>query len=221
MGFNLIYDKSYPPNTTDYAPVVRAVQAADADIVYVAAYPPDSVGIVRAANEIGLSPKMFGGTFIGLLSTPIRMQLGPLANGIVNSEAFPDAPSFKFPGLEAVMKKYQAQAPGLGIDPLGYGYVPLSYAGGQVLADAVTATHSLDHDRIATYIRTHSFKTVGGDVTFGKDGEWAKSRMVFTQFQHVDGNDLDQFRDPKKVVVVWPPEFETGDMIYPYSAARK
>src|SRR5208282_118637 len=75
MGFQLIYDKSYPPNTTDYAPVVRAVQAANADIVYVAAYPPDSVGIIRAANEIGLTPKMFGGTFIGLLSTPIKMQL--------------------------------------------------------------------------------------------------------------------------------------------------
>jgi branched-chain amino acid transport system substrate-binding protein len=221
MGFKLIYDKSYPPNTTDYAPVVRAVQAANADIVYVAAYPPDSVGIIRAANEIGLTPKMFGGTFIGLLSTPIKMQLGPLANGIVNSEAFPDAPSFKFPGLEAVMTRYQAQAAGLGIDPLGYGYVPLSYAGGEVLAQAVTATQSLDHAKIAAYIRTHSFHTVGGDITFGKDGEWVKSRMVFTQFLHVDGNDVGQFRDPKKVLVVWPPEFKTGDMVYPYAAARK
>ena len=34
---------------------MRAVQAANADIVYVGAYPPDNVGIVRAANEIGLN----------------------------------------------------------------------------------------------------------------------------------------------------------------------
>ena len=50
---------------------MRAVQAANADIVFVAAYPPDTVGIVRAVHEIGLSPKMFGGTMIGLLITPI------------------------------------------------------------------------------------------------------------------------------------------------------
>ena len=54
---------------------MRAVQAANPDIVFVAAYPPDTVGIVRAAAEIGLTPKMFGGTMIGLLITPIKMQL--------------------------------------------------------------------------------------------------------------------------------------------------
>ena len=51
LGFEVVYDKSYPPTTTDFAPVVRAVQAANADVVFVAAYPPDTVGIVRAAHE--------------------------------------------------------------------------------------------------------------------------------------------------------------------------
>src|SRR5262249_58047071 len=79
-GFNVVYDRSCPPATTDFLPVVRAVQAANPDIVYVAAYPPDTVGIIRAANEIGLAPKMFGGGMIGMLVTPIKMQIGPLAN---------------------------------------------------------------------------------------------------------------------------------------------
>src|SRR3984957_10397838 len=77
-GFDLVLDQKYPPTTTDYTPIMRAVQALNPDIVYVAAYPPDSVGIVRAANEIGITPKMFGGAFIGLLVTPIKAQLGPL-----------------------------------------------------------------------------------------------------------------------------------------------
>ena len=29
-GFKIIYDKTYPPNTTDFSPVVRAIQAANA-----------------------------------------------------------------------------------------------------------------------------------------------------------------------------------------------
>ena len=93
-GFKIIYDQSYPPTTTDFAPVMRAVQAANPDIVFVAAYPPDTVGIVRAAAEIGLTPKMFGDTMIGLLITPIKMQLGSLLDGIVIMESFVPAPSF-------------------------------------------------------------------------------------------------------------------------------
>src|SRR5579871_4664424 len=132
MGFDLIMDKSYPPPTQDFAPIVRAIQAANPDIVYAAAYPPDSVGIVRAAKEIGLSPKMFGGAFIGLLVTPIKMQLGPLLNGIINNELFVPAPSFMFPGTKEVLARYQALAKDQGIDPLGWGFAPLGYSAGQV-----------------------------------------------------------------------------------------
>jgi branched-chain amino acid transport system substrate-binding protein len=64
-GFNLVYDQNYPPSATDFAPVVRAVQATNPDIVYIGAYPPDNVGIIRAANEIGLKPKIMGGAMIG------------------------------------------------------------------------------------------------------------------------------------------------------------
>ena len=50
-GFDLVLDQKYPPTTTDYTPIMRAVQALNPDIVFVAAYPPDSVGIVRAAKR--------------------------------------------------------------------------------------------------------------------------------------------------------------------------
>src|SRR5262249_55492533 len=116
-GFNVIYDKSYPPSTMDFAPVMRAVQAANADIVYVAAYPPDNVGIVRAAAEIGLSPKMFGGAMIGMLVTPIKVQLGPLANGLVVGENFVPEVRSSFPGSAELLDRYQIKAKGQGIDP--------------------------------------------------------------------------------------------------------
>src|SRR6201988_2845029 len=51
--FEIVYDQSYPPSTTDFAPVMRAVQASNPDIVFVAAYPPDTAGIVRAAAASG------------------------------------------------------------------------------------------------------------------------------------------------------------------------
>jgi branched-chain amino acid transport system substrate-binding protein len=220
-GFTVVYDRSYPPPTTDFLPVMRAVQAANADIVYVAAYPPDTVGIVRAANEINLVPKMFGGAMIGMLVTPIKVQLGPLANGLVIGESFVRAPPFEFPGVADLFKRYQAKAAGQGVDPLGHGFVPFGYAAGQVLAKAVEETKSTDNDKLAAYIHGNTFKTVVGDVAFGKDGEWAKSRQLFTQFQNVTPNDLEQFRAGSKQVILWPSEYKTGNMIYPYGEARK
>jgi len=221
LGFEVMYDKTYPPNTTDFMPIVRAVQAANADIVWIGAYPPDTVGIVRAASEINLTPKMFGGAMIGLLVTPIKVQLGPLANGMVIAESFVRAPTFNFPGVADLFKRYETKATGQGTDPLGHAYAPFGYGAGQVLAKAVEETKSLDHDKLAAYIHAHSFQTVAGEVTFGQDGEWSKPRQVFTQFQNVAPNDLDQFRNASKQPILWPAEYKTGSMIYPYAEAKK
>src|SRR3981081_3778013 len=60
-GFDIVYDKSYPPGTSDMVPIVRAIAATNPDLVFACAYPPDTVGLVRAANELGLSTKMYGG----------------------------------------------------------------------------------------------------------------------------------------------------------------
>ncbi len=216
----IVYDQRYPPATMDFAPVMRAVQATNPDLVFVAAYPPDTVGIVRAAHEINLNAKMFGGAMIGLLSANIKVQLGPLLNGIVNHEDFVPSPTFNFPGVKELLAKYQERAAGQGVDPLGYGFSPFAYAAGQVIATAVENSKSLDHEKIAAYIRSNTFKTVVGDVAFGKDGEWAKARMVFTQFRNVTGNDINQFRDTTRDAILWPLEYKTGELIYPYSEAK-
>jgi branched-chain amino acid transport system substrate-binding protein len=221
-GLDIVYDKSYPPNTTDYAPVVRAVQATNPDIVYNASYPPDTIGILRAANEIGLKPKMFGGNMIGLLATTFRTQLGPLLNGIISTaDVYVPAPSFNFPGVQELLAKYQSRAPALNIDPLGYNYAPFGYAAMQVLAQGVEGTKSLDPDKIATFLHTHTLDTVVGPIAYGPDGEWTKARVIVSQFQNVTGHDAAQFKDLSKQVIVWPAEYKSGNLIYPYADAQK
>ena len=220
-GFTIVYDQRYPPTMTDLAPVVRAIKATDPDIVFAAAYAPDTVALIRAVNEVGLSPKMIGGTLVGTLITPLKIQLGPLMNGwLNNAEVYVPVPSLTFPGVQDVLKKYHERAKGQGIDPFGYNYAPSAYAAGQVLAVAVEGTKSLDHAKLADFIHTHSFSTVAGNIAFGPDGEWVKPRSILTQFQDITANDIRQINDPKNWVVVWPPEHKTGDMIYPYSAAK-
>ena len=105
-------------------------------------------------------------------------------------------------------------------DPLGYYIGPWGYAQMEVLAQAIVGTKSLNDDKLADYIRANTFKTVVGDVKFGKDGEWAQSRVLQVQFQNVKGNDVAQFRDISTQVVLTPSEYASGKVIYPYEKAK-
>jgi branched-chain amino acid transport system substrate-binding protein len=215
-GLKIVYDKNYPPTTTDFAPIVRAVQATNPDLFVVCSYPLDSVGLVKAMNEIGFKPKMWGGAMVGLQATVFKTQLGPLLNGIVNYETWIPAQTMQFPGSMELLKKYQARAAAEGTDPLGY-YMPVwAYAYLQVLGDAITATKSLDDGKLADYIRKTTFKTVVGDVTFGDKGEWSQERMLLIQFQNIKANSIDEFRDLSTEVVLYPPQYKSGNLIYPY-----
>jgi branched-chain amino acid transport system substrate-binding protein len=220
-GMEIVYDRAYPPNTVDFSPIVRAIQAAKPDIVYMSSYPSDTVGILRSIGEIGLDAKMIGGLMTGLLATPFKLQLGPLLDGIVNNQLFIPGPAFDFPGTKSFLAKYQAKAPAEGLDPLGFAFAPFAYATGQVLAEAVEGANTLDQEKLAQYMHTHGFHTIVGDIAFNEDGEWVKPRQVFTQFQNIKANDIDQFRDGSHEPILWPPEMKSGTIIYPFTAARK
>src|SRR5438128_929522 len=47
-GFKVVYDKTYPPATTDFSPIVRAIQSTNPDIVAICSYKLESVGMDMA-----------------------------------------------------------------------------------------------------------------------------------------------------------------------------
>lgn len=215
-GLEIVYDKSYPPSTADFTPIVRAIQATNPDIVFCGSYPPDSAGMVRAVNEIGLKAKMFGGGMVGLQFAVFMSKLGPMLNNIVNYDFWVPEPTLKFEGVEAFLVKYQEAAKGKGVDPLGYYLPPYAYSYLQVLGGAVEAVGSLDQGKIAAYIRDNEHSTVVGKIKFGKNGEWAQPRTLMVQYQGIEGNELEQFTKPGTRVVLYPKQWKSGDLIYPY-----
>ena len=60
-----------------------------------------------------------------------------------------------------------------------------------------------------------------GQVSFGPDGEWAKSRILMVQFQGITDNSLEQFARAGTRVVLYPPDWRSGTLRAPYAAARK
>ena len=219
-GLKLVYERTYPPATTDFASIVRAIAAANPDLVIVCSYPPDSVGMVRAVNELGFKPKAIGGAMVGLQSTAIKTQLGPLLNGFINYEFWLPVQKMQFPGVADLISRYQARAASEGVDPLGYYMPPWAYAQLQVLQQAVEATKALDDAELADYIRAHAFTTVVGEIKFGSKGEWAQSRVLQVQYQNIKGHEIAQFKDMSTQVVVAPSEYASGEVIYPYERAK-
>jgi branched-chain amino acid transport system substrate-binding protein len=219
-GLKIVYDRSYPPSTADFSPIVRSIQATKPDVVFVASYPPDTVGMIRAARETGLKARLFGGGMVGLQATAIKTQLGDLLNGIVDYDFWLPVRGFATPEAMAFLKEYQARAAAAGVDALGYYLPPFAYADMQVLADAVEGTKSLNDDKLADYLRSHTFQTVAGPITFGPGGEWTKARVLEVQFQGVQGHDLAQFKDPKTEVILSPEEYKSGTVRTPYQDAQ-
>jgi branched-chain amino acid transport system substrate-binding protein len=217
FGFTVVYDKSYPPSTVDFTPIVRAIRATNPDVVLLASYPPDSVGMVRAANEIGLKTQLFGGAMVGMQYASLITQLSDKLNRLVNYHFYVPSPKMSFPGIEDFLKNYQAQAKDAGVDPLGFYQPPFAYAAMQVLEQAITATKTLDDDRLAEYIHKTAFNTIVGEIRFNELGEWATARPIVVQFQGVEGVGLEQFMTGHRQVIVHPPQYKDGELQYPFA----
>ena len=220
-GLKTVYDKTYPPNTVDYSPIVRAIQATNPDLIYVCSYPPDSAGIIRAANEVGLKARMFGGGMVGTQFAALKTQLGPLLNGLVSYESYAPDVADKFPSVAPFLEKYQARAVKEGVDPLRFYLPPYAYAMMEVLEQAIKAVGSLDQGKIAQYIHANEFNTYVGKVRFAKNGEWSVPRMMTVQYHGITGNDLDAWKKPGHVTVLSPAPYKTGNVAAPYHENRK
>lgn len=215
--FKIVYDRTYPPNAVDFAPIVRAIQATKPDLVFIASYPVDSVGMVRAATEVGLKTQLFGGGMVGMQYSSFMGQLADKLNRVVNYHLYVPSPKMNFAGIDEFLKKYQSRAPQQGTDPLGFYQPPFAYAAMQILEQAVTATGTLDDGKLAEHIHKTSFNTIVGDIRFDERGEWAKPRLLMVQFQNVQGSGLEQYMTSGRQVILYPPEYKDGEVQQPFN----
>jgi branched-chain amino acid transport system substrate-binding protein len=222
-GMQFVYDQNYPPNSVDFSSIIRAIRAAKPDLVFVCSYPAESAAIVRAVNELGVGPSvmMIGGGMVGLQFAPIMEALGPMLNGFTNYNSWVPEKTMANPAVQEFLKRYSVRAKAEKVDPLGFYLPPFNYAIGQMLAQAVTATKSLDHKVLAAYMHKNEMKTMVGNIRYDSVGEWATPRVPMAQFRGIQGKDVEQFRQAGKQVIIGPAALKTGEVIAPFDKARK
>ncbi len=221
-GLKVVSNQNYPPNSIDFSGILRNVNAAKPDLVFVASYPVESAAMIRGISEIGISEsiQMFGGAMVGIQYGDQLQTLGSGLNGVTNYDTYVVAPSMNFPGIENFLERYRTVAEKLKIDSLGHFLPPFFYAGGQLIAAAAKAVGSFNEAKLAEWLHGNTVETIAGPVKFGADGNWVESRIVWGQYRGVQDKNIDQFRTAGKQIIVHPEALATGEVIAPYKTAR-
>ena len=183
QGMRVVFDGKYPLSTTDFSRYMEELKRINPDVLFLCSYINDSIGLVKAINAAGLSPRLVGGAMIGPQNGVVKAALGTLLNGLVNYEYWLPVPSLINPNIQSLIATYQSRAEQAGADPLGYYVAPLAYAQLQVVEQAIRTVSSTDDAALSDYTRKAVFETVVGNVTFGEGGGWAQPRVLTVQFQ--------------------------------------
>lgn len=154
-GFDIVYDKSYPLGTQDYAPVIKAAKSTSPDAFVAWSYPPDTFGLAEQAKIEGLNVRAYYSA-VATAYQGFAQKFGPAAENVIGAGGMVDTPE--------VRDFYKRHKEVTGIDADYWGS-PFYYASLEMLTQSIEAVGSMDREAIAAYIRDRKFKTFLGELS--------------------------------------------------------
>lgn len=173
-GFEIVYEASYPLGTQDVAPIISGAAAANPDAFVAFSYPGDTFALTEQAQIQGLEVGAFY-TGVGTAFPPFAGRFGAVAEGVLGIGGI----NVDDPKIADYIERHQASA-GSGPD---YWASATTYAGLQVLEQAIEAAGTLDRAEVIEAIKSGTFDTVIGEVTFENN----VNPNVYTTGQWRDG----------------------------------
>lgn len=181
-GVKTVYSKIFPMEAADYTPIAGTVAATHADAFVLGSVDVPTVSaFVHTFVQQHYEPKAFiatagpdqGATFVKAVGTGNE-------NGIFVPNGW--YPGFQKADSQQMVKEYIAKyggtAAGINTD------VAEAYSVGQVLAQAVAATHSIDNAKIIAYLHGNvTLDSVQGPVKFNSLGENTAGKTLTFQWQ--------------------------------------
>ena len=153
-GFDIVFDKSYPLGTQDYAPVIKAAKGTNPDAFIAWSYPPDTFGLTDQAKIENFNVKVYyngiGCAFAGFFG-----KYGGAAENVIGFGGIPDNEKTR------AFLKLHKEVTGVDAD---YNACPYFYANGQTLTQAFEGAGTMDRDAVSAYLKSHTFKTLIGEV---------------------------------------------------------
>jgi len=160
-GVNVVLFEGVNKGNKDFSPLIAKLQKEKVDFIYYGGYHPELGQLLRQAAEKGLKAQFMGPEGVG--NKDISQIAGRASEGLLVTlpPAFDMRPENK--DLVAAFKAKNK-------DPSG-AFVMTSYAAVEVLAEAIAGAKTQDTEALQAYLRSHSFKTPMGDISFNDKGD--------------------------------------------------
>jgi len=182
-GVKTVYSKIYPAENPDFKAGADAVAATGAQMVVLGAVDiPTSAAFIQAFQQQHYNPKIFAAT-----SGPDQGSAFTSAIGGTGKATGIMVPGGWYAGIknplsqsmvQAYLAKYHGTAAGINAD------VAEAFSVGEITADAVTATKSLDNAKIISYWHSGvTMQTTQGPVKFDNTGANTISQKFIFQWQ--------------------------------------
>ncbi len=182
-GVKSLVSTVFPSEVTDFTPIASKLAGAKADVVVLGSVDVPTVSaFVHAFIQQHYNPKVFIATAGPDQGAAFVKAVG---NGNQNGIFVPNGwyPGFQKADSQQMVKEYIAKyggaASGINAD------VAEAYSVGQVLAQAVQATHGFDQSKIISYLHSGvTLDSVQGPVTFDSLGENTAQKTLTFQWQN-------------------------------------
>jgi branched-chain amino acid transport system substrate-binding protein len=179
-GLRVVFEQSYPADTTNFGPLVLTAAQKSPDIVIGATYLADAIGIAKAAKAENVNAKLFAFS-IGPVEPQFAAGLGSAADGMLGTTLW--FPTLHTSGNAAFISAYRRK---FGQDP-DY-HTAMAFAMVKVFAQAIKQAGRLDQAKIRDAMRGLSVDTVAGHFKVNKTGlqvgyssyvlQWQSGRQV-------------------------------------------
>ena len=160
----IIFDETYDVSQSDFSALVTNMRRSKAEVLCITGTNPESYGnVIRMAAEIGFKPSVC--LMPGILYPGALKITGPSAEGALSADIY--VPTLDNPLNVAFVQGYRKVQ---GSDPdksVAVGYESIT-----VLAAAMVAANSTDDaGKVAQALKTGTWQTPRGKLTFAKDGQ--------------------------------------------------
>ena len=183
-GVKTVFKTVYPPETSDFTPIVQKYANGNPDLVFAGTQSDDAYGQVKAMEQLKFSPK-----YLFLSNGANSPTEFPTKVGAKNTEGifscgdwFPDLKSAGNPQfISAYLHKYGGTPDG--IDPGS----AEAYAVGQLVQEVANKTKKLDNKTIISSLHQGTWPVIEGNLSWNADGspkgstllvEWVNGKLV-------------------------------------------
>jgi branched-chain amino acid transport system substrate-binding protein len=183
-GIKTVYSKVFPAEVTDYGPIATTVASNHADAFVLGSVDVPTVSaFVHAFIQQHYVPKVFIATAGPDQGAAFIHAIGGASNAdgiMVPNGWYPGSPNAQ---SQKMVSEYVARYGGSPADVNAD--VAEAYSVGQVVAQAVAATHSLSNSKIISYLHSGvTLQSVQGPVRFNSLGENTAAKAFVFQWLH-------------------------------------